>query len=469
MPVVYEAPMPAAGPEEESKSGLSIAQIVAVLRHYWKLSAVIGVTTLTLATLFVLSLPRTYSATATLMISYQNKDPLAGDQVPLAMGGAYIATQAELITSPVVLLPVIDRLKLTEDPDFAAGFKGDAAALRDLTEKNLSGDLVVDQGRGGQLLYISATASSAAKAALLANTVSDIYLEQETGRISGPASERARRYSAQLAELRTKVAAAQEKVTEFRDRNHLPDGGGIDDEVAALNAAEQQLAQAQTSRRLAEARVAQGAATSDDPQGALAVAGIKEKLGLLEQQMVQLRSTLGPEHPRIRELQLQIAAMRESLAAEMRSLSVSSTEQLRAAREVEAKYQRAVDEQRDKAWGIRKLRDEGSKLVLELESAQSVYKRALDGYDQIMFASTGDHTNTSVIARAMPPARASKSKKMKFMAAAVAVSLALAFGIPLLYELLLNRRVRCREDLERSFGVPVLAEFGVLPARAVVP
>ncbi len=31
---------------------------------------------------------------------------------------------------------------------------------------------------------------------------------------------------------------------------------------------------------------------------------------------------------------------------------------------------------------------------------------------------------------------------------------------PLMYELWLNRRIRCRDDLERHFGMPVLAELG---------
>jgi hypothetical protein len=40
----------------------------------------------------------------------------------------------------------------------------------------------------------------------------------------------------------------------------------------------------------------------------------------------------------------------------------------------------------------------------------------------------------------------------------------LGLGIPLGYELF-NRRVRCRDDLERHHGIPVLAEFGALPMR----
>jgi hypothetical protein len=31
--------------------------------------------------------------------------------------------------------------------------------------------------------------------------------------------------------------------------------------------------------------------------------------------------------------------------------------------------------------------------------------------------------------------------------------------LPLLYEMLFDRRLRCRDDLERSLGIPVLAQF----------
>jgi len=30
---------------------------------------------------------------------------------------------------------------------------------------------------------------------------------------------------------------------------------------------------------------------------------------------------------------------------------------------------------------------------------------------------------------------------------------------PLIYELLINRRIRCRDDFERDFDLPVLMEF----------
>jgi capsular polysaccharide biosynthesis protein len=42
----------------------------------------------------------------------------------------------------------------------------------------------------------------------------------------------------------------------------------------------------------------------------------------------------------------------------------------------------------------------------------------------------------------------------------------LGLSIPLGLELF-NRRVRCRDDIERVYGIPVLAEFGRISRRAL--
>ena len=126
----------------------------------------------------------------------------------------------------------------------------------------------------------------------------------------------------------------------------------------------------------------------------------------------------------------------------------------------------AVEEQRTKVLGVNKLQDEGTKFELELESAQSVYKRALDGYDQIMFASGGRVANISVVSSAIPPQKATKPNKLKLMVLAVLAGIGFGFVGPLTYELLINRRVRCRDDFERNFDIPVLIEFDpIITAR----
>jgi hypothetical protein len=42
----------------------------------------------------------------------------------------------------------------------------------------------------------------------------------------------------------------------------------------------------------------------------------------------------------------------------------------------------------------------------------------------------------------------------------------LGLALPVAYELLINRRIRCRDDFERGFAVPVLIELDAIRAGA---
>jgi succinoglycan biosynthesis transport protein ExoP len=463
LPAIVETPSgrPPSGQDAEGAPGLSQTQLTSILKHYWGWSAAIAVLGLALTAGVVLLQGSIYTAVATLIISPENKDPLAGETLPLQLLGAYVVTQAELMTSPVVLLPVVDKLNLTSDPDYSGGFRGDRAGLRDYVQKRLSYSLQVEIGKGGELLYISATARTAARAAQVANAIAEAYLTEERARINGPASERAQRYSEQLRELRAKVAVAQDNITAFRDRNHLT--GDIsptaDTESQALAELEKRFLDAQNARRATEAGAAQSAVSGEVAVSSKLIEGLTEKLANLQAQAAQLRSTLGPEHPKLLDLEFQIAATRQALVTQSKTLSRGTTAGVSGATELERSFKQAVDQQREKVWEIRKLQDEGSKIELELQSAQAVYKRALDGYDQIMFASSGNHTNATFVNRAVPPAQTA-SHRMKKVLMGTVMALGLALVGPLFYELAFNRRLRCRDDLERSFRVAVLAEIG---------
>ncbi len=454
--------------EQEGQPVMSITQILTIARAYWKqiLIVALGITLVT--GIGIKFLPKTYTAIATLIVNTENKDPLAGQQFPVNVLGNYVATQTELMLSPVVLLPVVDRLHLTEDKFYTAGFHaGDQWALREYVEKEILAALQVDTGRGGELLYVSASAPNPAQAADIANAVADVYLELQRRRVNDPAGERAERYSEQLAELRAKTAAAQDKVTEFRRQNGLTDvvAANNDVEMQGLTSLEAKLLDAQNQRRSLEAKQAGQQSTADEALASVQVTQLKTQVSNMEAQLAQQRSTLGPRHPAVVELTSRLEATRRSLADEMETLTANVATQLARARELEGKLTRAVAEQRQKVVNLRQLQGgEGAKLQLELESAQAVYKRALDGYDQIMFASVGNYTNVTFVSRARPPLKPSKPNKLKLLAVGMVFGLAMGFLGPFAYELFINRRLRCRDDIERDFGIPVLAQFDAIPA-----
>ena len=155
-----------------------------------------------------------------------------------------------------------------------------------------------------------------------------------------------------------------------------------------------------------------------------------------------------------------------SIAAEVQVFSATTATQLSRARELESKLSEAVAAQRAKVLETRRMQDEGSKLLVERDSAQAVFKRALDGYDQILFAAVGHDANVSFVSRATPPVKATKPNKMKLFVMGSFVGLLLGFAGPVAYELFYDRRLRCRDDIERGFGIPVLAVLEPIGAVA---
>ncbi len=388
-------------PQQYAQSGMSLAQLVAILWAYRKQTLLIASAVVLAAGVACALWPRSYNAIATLMVNFEVNDPLSGREFPVGLLGSYMATQVELASGSEVLLPVVERLKLTENKDYAAGYSGPASGLPDWVESRVRKNLLVEQGKyGSQLIYVTYTASNPVEAAQLANAVADVYAEQQYRRLTGPAAERAQRYTEQIGELKNKVTRAQEQVVEFRQRS-----GGTADQSAG-----------------------------NEALGPAMVHSLKTQLVEQSSKMAQLRATLGPRHPEVVSLQSQINVNRQALNSELQAYSGNAVAEL-----------------------------ESKQYQLELESAQSVYKRALDGYDQIMFASLGGYTNVNFVSRATPPVKASKPKVMIMMVLACLVGGALGLVIPLGYELI-NRRVRCRDDMERDHGIPVLAELGSFSA-----
>jgi polysaccharide biosynthesis transport protein len=466
-----EAPysIPLSFEEESSQGGISLAQVFSIMRAYRRhmILSFLGLLLLSVAVIKIL--PKVYVSTATLIVNLESRDPLAGRELLPGESNTYIPTQIELITSPVVLQPVVWKLNLTSNPDFTGGFSGPPDAVREVVTSALRESLLVQQGLGSQLVYISATAKQPVLSAAIANAVADEYLKQERDRTNGPASERAERYASELSELRAKTVAAQDRLTEYRQQHGMTeqDGDRADVEGSTLADLQTKLESARNARRELETHQVESNSNSEAVLNAPQVVSLRARLESFQANMAELRATLGAKHPKVVELQSQIDATRKSLADEVKAISQNGAVQLTQARNLEDKYQKAVDAERIRLLQRRGLEDQSSKLVLELQSAQATYKKALDGYDQIVFASAGNLNNVSLVARADPPVKSNKPNKPKLFLVALLMSLVLGAGWPVAYELLGNRRLRCEDDLERSFGIPVLAQFGPIASSRV--
>jgi uncharacterized protein involved in exopolysaccharide biosynthesis len=456
----------AAIPEAYSHPGLTLRQIWTIVWAYRKATIAIAGAVSALTAVILLLVPRTYEATATIMVDYEVNDPLNSKEFPVGLLSSYMATQMELLRNQELQLAVVDRLQLTKNEKYTAGHSGDAKTLREYVQSVLAKQLSIYQAQyGSQLISVTYAANDPVHAAQVANTVVEVFKEREFTRASSPAMLRARRYTEQMETLKQKVQVAQKQYTDFHRSNALIDTGEkkADVELNSLSELDEQLANVQNARRGAEARRNIDPDADDQVLSSTLVQTLRTQIGSQEAKLAELRITLGPRHPEILQLQSQLTANRSRLKGEVGRYSSNSAQGLSAARQMERQLQSAIASQREKVLSTSALYDQAAKYRLELEAAQAVYKRALDGYDQVMFASVGNYSNITFANRATVPVKSAKPRRMVYMFLGIMAGCALGLLAPLVYELI-NRRVRCRDDLERDEGVPVLAEFGPLPA-----
>ncbi len=333
--------------------------------------------------------------------------------------------------------------------------------MRECVARNLITAVSLQPGRGVQLLYVSASAQNPDKAARLANAVADVYLQLDRQRANDPVEEQAQRSSQELSELQAKVTEAQDKVTQFRQRNGLTEvsESANDTEMTTLSSLEARLLEAQHQRRALEARREGQADSGDEALASAQISSLRTNLAGMRAQLAQLSSTLGPHHPQVMALEAQIASSQKALNNAVGMLSSNVSTQLDRERTLEAQLTQAVDSQHTKVLHLRQIQDEGQKLLLELQSAQSVYKQALDGYDQVKFQTVHNFANVSLVSHATPPLTYSKPKKSELLLVSILVALGVGLGLTFFYELWIDRRLRCRDDMERAFGIRVLAHF----------
>lgn len=465
--VKYQAPEhgfkepEAVEPSSESEEfPVSVLQITTILRAYWKVSAAVFAGVVLLSILGFLIAPKSYSGIATMLVELDSCDPLAAKSPTEFSPSNYLPTQIELMQSDAVLDGVVKRLSLNQIPEFVRGVKDNDPTQHDVVLDKLRANLDVEPGRmGSQLVYITATASNATLSADIANAIADSFLEQHSNDTTGPSEERAKRYGEELDHLKQKVIDAQTALTDFRKSagaDYLDSKSDLESDL--LSALEHRLLDARNALRSNQARADDTRGMTTSTLTSAQMSSLREEGNKLEAAMAQLKTVYGPNHPEVIALQSKIAANKAALTANQSALSKATTSDIQVNYSEVDSLEKAVAAKRGKVAQIRAYKDREVKYVLEFESAQSVYKKALDGFDQQKFAASGQNSQIRIGSRARVPVTASKPKLLKFLAIGIFGGLVLALVVPFLMELP-RRRIRCRDDIVRDMKIPLLIEI----------
>ena len=272
------------------------------------------------------------------------RDTNTPELVSVRMDKEAIATHVRALQSSDLALKLAADLKLAARPEFNSahverGPVGQTLRLMGLvgpragqSEEELVLSAYYDALRVYQIkdtrgIMIDFRSSDSKLAADIANKLAELYRDDLSLRAVLESRDASSKLAPQIKKLAEEVAEAEAEVTRFRGQSNIFDGGR---DKTGLN--EQQLSEpngeltkmatgrAETEARAREAReiAARGAGeTLPDVQKSQLVPRLVEQRVRVERQIAELSATLLPAHPRMKQLQADLAGLNRQIRSEV--------------------------------------------------------------------------------------------------------------------------------------------------------
>ncbi|MER8691957.1 Wzz/FepE/Etk N-terminal domain-containing protein [Mesorhizobium opportunistum] len=387
-----------------------------------------------------LSTPKKYEATAELIVDPRDLKLTDRDLTQNVVASdatlAIVENQVRVLTSGTVLNKVVDKLNLVNDPEFNGEGSGglgirslvhsilsredgpgsvDEVRRRALAVGNLAESLSVERGGKTFVITVSATTQNGEKSALIANTMTDVFL-QTFGQIQSDTAGRATdELTARLDELRKGVEAAERKVEDFRASHDLVDAQGhliSDDEMLKLNE-QLSVARARTLELNARAASARSVDVNSVLSGTLpeeinsnTMSDLRSQYATLKQEADRAAIRLGPRHPELQALDAQIAGARDRIAGELRRIASSLQVDLKRAVQLEQDLSSRLAQLKVRSGDVNNDLVSMRELEREATAKRSVYEQFL-----LRAKETGEQkdintANMNVISKAFAPLEA---------------------------------------------------------------
>lgn len=475
----------------------SLAEMLRLLRRHRRLVLASVAICMTLAFLYAASRPPIYRATAELLV-----DPLALQVVgkdivrtdtSASIDFANVDSQALVMVSSGVLKQVVDDLKLTEDPAFAGAPGLLSRALGKILQPSpeerfaatieaLKRAIVIQRVDNSLVFRIIVSHPNAQKAAEIANTLAQAYLQQG---IDGRRSAVERANSSligQISGLRAQLDGAERAADEFRSQNGLISVGEngliVTQQLRDLYS---QIGQATADVARQQARRDQLARTGADPEAAIEAlpeAATSSTLNALKAQYAQSARdiasqgrTLAPQHPRMVELRSELAETKRLIASELGRIRAASQESYRQSEANLANLQKRAKE-------LTRTQEVSSAAQIRLRQLQSeadairvVYNASLQRAKELDQQKKIETNNSRLLSEAVPPVTGSTPPLPIVLGAALLFGLCAGLGLAYLLELMPARRGQLAGTASRPAWprLPKWPALPTLPKRAARP
>lgn len=432
---------------------MNLNQFFSIVRARWWLGLMVAALTTAAGLGYSLRSPKTYTASATVMldlVSPELNGGFAGVLLP-----SYLATQVDLLGSERVALKAVDLLGIAQDPALHESWMTKtegAGEFKVWLAQSLHHDLEIKPSRESNVISIRYSAEDPKYAARVANAFVQAYAETSIELRAEPARQYQSVYRERAESARQAVETAQAKLTAFQRAQGLLGAGGdgkADLEAMRLAELSSQLTQLQALANESQTRrneVTRGAERLAEVRGDPAVAQIRIDLAREQGRMLELDQRLGASNPQVVEQKALIEELQQRLATAVRTASGAldvgnSVNQARL-----TQLQAAIAAQRAKVERLRAVRDDADLMQRDLDNARQAYDGVLQRLNQTEMAGRSAQANVSVVQVASPPIRPSGPKTALNTIAALLAGSVMGLSLIVLVELR-DRRVRTADEI----------------------
>jgi succinoglycan biosynthesis transport protein ExoP len=437
---------------------MNLIQILLILRAHYKVALVTLLAVSSIGIVITLMVPRQYVATTDIVFDSKSADPVIGQLLPVLPG--YIATQVEIIRSERVAQRVVKATRLDENPTVRADWTRETEGKGKIEAwlgKLLLNKLGVTASRDTSIIQISYTNADPGFAVVIANSFAQAYLDANIELRVDPARQHARWFEGQGKSLRENLEKAQTKLTEFQQqRGIVAKDEQFDAETTKLSELSSQLTVAMGQTADAQSKQRSGADTLPEVMRNSVVMGLRSDIARLEGRLQEAAVNLGRNHPQYQRMENELAALIRQLQVETQRVTNGFSSTRSVSKDNEAELRTAIAAQEKKLLQLKSQRNLLAVLQRDVAAAQSAYETVTTRYNQSTLESQMTQANASVLSYASEPTAPAFSKILKGLVISLGAGILLGVGLAFLIELI-DRRVRCIDDLVDAIKLPVLS------------
>lgn len=451
-------------------STMDLRHYIHVLRKRWRVVTALLVVCVAVSFVYTVRQPKIYEANCSLVIESTAPQVLEGvkDVIEIAASSReFYQTQYRIIRSRENAQKVLDRLGLWQVKPNKEGRK---PSREDQVDELLK-QVKVMGVRESRIANIVVRDKDPDRATRIANTFADTYIEGNLDFKLEGARSASTWLGEQAVDLRKQVESSEMALYRFKKQHSLLDLG-LDDRqgmtrqnLQTLNA---RLADIKAKRLEAESIRKLILAAKNDPAEKESLPEIRDNVVItklrenyldLLKMRADLESRYGEKHPKLVNIEQQIAATRRDYEKELDAVLRSFDKRFQATLDTEQALIKWMNQEKAQALDLAKLEVEYRPMARDAENNAKVFGQVTQRHKEIDLTGLLRANNVRILDRAVPP-QIPVSPYLS-LNLSVGITLGLLLGLMLSFAIEgLDNTVRTPEAAEELLGAPML---GLLP------